>query len=65
MSEEKECPTVRDPVEAVVSRECYDCGHVDNYLNSDFYEYYDAQLGLLTAFECKACSLTNSQLHSC
>lgn len=42
---------------------CYDCDCAEEheYLDADFYQYYDAQLGMLDAFTCKSCGLTNSK----
>lgn len=48
--------------EPPVMRECYDnnCGAICEYLDSDLYEYFDAELGNILAFTCKKCGLTNT-----
>ena len=38
---------------------CYSCNATHEYLDSDLYEYYDAQFGIVMAFTCKDCGLTN------
>lgn len=42
---------------------CYDygCAAEHEYTDADFYQHYDAQLGMLDAFICKSCGLTNSK----